>query len=270
MAGAAPPPMMPMDGIVITTEGVRFNRLDCDPSAPWYPVPGPVFDDGLSAVRFRGALWVFGTSNKKVQFNIFNGVAWGGWATIAEGDLLSKPGVAVHGDALHIFGRGTDNGVYYNVLSDAWSGWKQFEHGGFTLSAPAVVSAHGVLHVIVHGTDHQLYHSAGAPWKSLGVATSEAPSLTSLDHTLLLLFKSGDSNALFTSSFEFASGHWTPPAKIDGETPNSPTLSRQGPATIALVRGTNGVLYRAFVTDGRFLWGAVPGAGSLTHAPTLA
>ena len=93
----------------------------------------------------------------------------------------------------------------------------------------------------------------------------------SLDHSLLLLFKSGDSNAMFTTSFQFASGQWTPAAKIEGETPSAPAIARQGAATIALVRGTNNTLYRAFYSEGgRFVWAAIPGAGSITHAPTLA
>ena len=249
---------------------VLFSRLD-DPHGQWHTIPSPAFDDGLTAVRFRGALWVFGTSNKKVQFNIFNNMAWGGWATMAEGFLLGKPSAAVHNNSLVIFGRGTDSAIYYNTHTEGWSGWRPYEHEGATLSAPAVVSTHGVLHVVVRGTDQMIYHSAGTPWKSIGALTSDAPALAALDHALVLLYKSAH-NSIHTSTFNLASGNWAPPTLLSGAASSGPALTFDGTSNvIALVRGTDNGLYRAVYSDGRFLpWSAVAGAANVTHSPTLA
>ena len=60
---------------------------------------------------------------------------------------------------MDLFVRGTDNKIYFNVLTAGtrWIGWSQVPGNGFTSDAPGA-SAFGVdLYLFVRGTNDRIY-----------------------------------------------------------------------------------------------------------------
>ena len=94
---------------------------------------GGLTDVGLTAVNYKGDLYLFGKglSDRKAYVNKYNGKAWTGWSEVPGGGYTDAAMAATSaGGKLYLFARGIkDRGMYANALTNSsWSGWSPPRH----------------------------------------------------------------------------------------------------------------------------------------------
>lgn len=104
----------------------------------------------------------------RVFLNNYDGHQWlySSWFEIpGNGRLIDAP-TAVSGSngTLTVFGRGQDNGIWYQQYNNGWStkGWRKIPGGAQTASAVAAVQYAGVLQVVVRGSDNRVWTGSSA------------------------------------------------------------------------------------------------------------
>ena len=182
------------------------------------------------------------------------------------GHLIGGPAVVLtnvltqNQDELIVFGRGTDNALWWDhqTASGAWTGWHSL--GGVLTSKPGAAAAfngdHGKLAAFVRGTDGQIwYRSLGTSgwqsWKAIGgnLLRGTAPSAAYEDNGHLVLAVVGVDQRVWMfgqfSGFGFAEG------VLGGRTTSDPGIAfvdgthQQPNARLAVVfvRGTDNALW---------------------------
>ncbi|HYG60861.1 MAG TPA: hypothetical protein VD902_22515, partial [Symbiobacteriaceae bacterium] len=124
---------------------------------------------------------------------------WTAWKKIPTGATLDTPAPVRFGGNLHLFVRGTDNGIYWNRMSrqTGWGEWRELPGGGRTTAAPCAVEFGNRMHVFVRGTDDRLYqntHTGGNNWTGWSqvpgnAVTPSGPAITVHNGVLYLFIR---------------------------------------------------------------------------------
>jgi hypothetical protein len=176
--------------------------------------------------------------------------------------VLVPPGVlspAQTSDELAVFGRGTDNALWWTHQTAAgWTGWQSL--GGVITAKPGAAASafgdHGKLVVFARGADSQIwYTSLGSggwnAWKALAglLLPGTGPTAAYDDNGHLILAAVGTDKAVYLwadfAGFGFAFGD------VGGQTTSDPGLAfvhgtAQAPnarLAVVFVRGTDGALW---------------------------
>jgi hypothetical protein len=182
--------------------------------------------------------------------------------------VLVPPGVlssSQTGDELAVFGRGTDNALWWtHQTASGWTGWRSLG-GGLTSKPGAAASEfgdHGKLAVFARGTDGLMWYkslgsSGWGAWKYLGggnLLAGAGPAAAYDDNGHLVLTAVGSDKAVYLwadfAGFGFAFGD------MGGQTTSDPGLAfvhgtAQAPnarLAVLFARGTDGALWSKQVT----------------------
>ena len=141
-------------------------------AAPPNPAPGATM--GSAAPSASSVLLAYTSTGGSVYLrNVTNGIV-----TALGGRLVGGPAVADTPTGLAVFGRGTDNALWWThqVAGSAWSGWQSL--GGLITSQPAAAAGasvgFGPLVALARGTDGALWarvqatNGTWSAWRSLG------------------------------------------------------------------------------------------------------
>jgi hypothetical protein len=194
-------------------------------------------------------------------------VSLGGHLIGAPSVVLVPPGVlsSSQTEELAVFGRGTDNALWWtHQTASGWTGWQSL--GGGLTSKPGVAASvfgdHGKLAVFARGTDGLMWYkslgsSGWGAWKYLGggnLLAGTGPAAAYDNNGHLLLTAVGGDRAVYLwadfATFGFAYGD------MGGQTTSDPGLAfvrgtAQAPnarLAVLFVRGTNGALWSKQVT----------------------
>jgi hypothetical protein len=186
----------------------------------------------------------------------------GGHLIGGPGVVLVPPGVLAPSqasDELAVFGRGTDNALWWtHQTASGWIRWQSL--GGVLTSKPGAATSefgdHGKLVVFARGTDSQIwYRSLGAngwnAWKAMGgnLLPGTGPAAAYDDNVHLIVAAVGIDKAVWLfadfTGFGFAEG------VLGGRTTSDPGLAfvhgtAQAPnarLAVVFVRGTDGALW---------------------------
>ena len=206
----------------------------------------------------RVDLVVQGTDNG-IYHKAFTGGAWSSSWDSPGGAAANKPAVALYTkvtgcpsacteqDFLVLVVRGTDNGVYTNLLSTKTSGWVGWSSlSGATLSAPTLAyDANSCLPgsssdcssidvLAVRGTDNAVYDKTitgswvwSGSWDSPGGSISNSPALAYVPATsaqFLLLVEGYPSSNLYSNTVAYPST-WGAYSSVSGATNSDPALA---------------------------------------------
>ncbi|HVH15539.1 MAG TPA: IPT/TIG domain-containing protein [Candidatus Angelobacter sp.] len=194
------------------------------------------------------------------------------WFNLTMSNTLTGGSHAVHGFSLI---RGTNNGLYWNSLSNAgWAGWQQIP--GATLSTPALCpSSPGRIDVVIRGTDGSIYHSSftngvwSGSWDGPGGGTLDSPSCAVLNGLLYVAVR-GTDNGTWVNSLNMTTGRWASWVSLGGGTLSTPVLVAT-PSLSRLdvvIRGTDNSIYHMAMTGGQWsgVWDSPGGATLYTPA----
>jgi hypothetical protein len=257
-------------------------------SAAAAPDPPPVITPpapGVTpGVAVTSGTWVdmFYTATDRTVW-ILEGVGTSPLPVPYGGRLVSAPAAIWTGSAEIVFGRGTDNQLWYSQVGDVYGVWRAL--GGKLTAGPGAVSLGGGSYaVFVRGTDgavwQRVYNGAACgPWQSLGgrVLPGTGPTaayLTGNGHLYVGIV--GTNGKIYLKVANRPGGFFS----IGGRTTASPALTAISPSTlVAFSRGTNGAGYYNRYTEtggagrwrsigGRLTSGLAAGAGVVTGKPT--
>jgi hypothetical protein len=231
---------------------------------PSIPPPAPGVAPGL-AVRPGPAVDMLYTATDGVVW-IEQGGAPGGPPVPYGGRIVSAPAPIIASGTDVVFGQGTDNQLWYNVLGDYFSQpWHPL--GGRLTSSPGAVSLGGGAYaVFVRGADGAVWErmysgTAWSSWRSLGghVLAGTGPTAAYLtgSHQIYVAVV-GTNRQLYLKIAGLAAGFFS----IGGQTTASPALTAISPSTlVAFSRGTNGAGYydRYTQAGGQTGWRSIGG-----------
>ena len=234
---------------------------------PYIPPPAPGVAPGL-VVRPGPALDMLYTTAGGTVW-IKQGVGSGGPPVPYGGRLVSAPAPIFAAGTNIVFGQGTDNQLWYNVLGFYFSQpWQPL--GGKLTSKPGAVSLGGGAYaVFVRGTDGAVWQriysgTAWSSWRSLGghVLPGTGPTaayLTGNHHIYVGVV--GTNRQMYLKIADLATGFFS----IGGQLTASPALTAISPSTlVAFGRGTNGAGYYNRYTEAGGLAGWRSIGGRLT------
>jgi len=176
------------------------------------------FDNGIYSSSFTKGAWT-------KQWTLFDNPARA--ATIA------SPAAAFDGNIVHIVVRGTDSGLYENVLNCCGNfNWTHLN--GSSPIAPALVSADdGTMHLVVRGFDNTVYEKSAPPgccppntawdtnWNSAGGSTQTGIAAVMVGSTLAIVV-SGSTSELWYNSLSGTT--WSGWLLLGGATHLDPSL----------------------------------------------
>jgi hypothetical protein len=200
---------------------------------------------------------------------IKQGVGTGGPPVPYGGRLVSAPAPISTGSTEIVFGQGTDNQLWYNVLRVRFGQpWQPL--GGRLTSKPGAVSLGGGAYaVLVRGTDGAVWErvftgTAWRSWRSLGgqVLPGTGPTAAYLTGTdRIYVGVVGTNRQMYLKIANLATGFFS----IGGQMTASPALTAISPSTlVAFSRGTNGAGYYNRYTQAGGLTGWRSIGGRLT------
>jgi hypothetical protein len=178
------------------------------------------------------------------------------------GHLIGGPAIAGQPGSLMVFGRGTDNALWWDrQTSRGWTGWRSL--GGRLTSKPGVTTdAAGVPIVLVRGANGAVwFRQAGnggrwSGWVSLGgdLLSGTAPAAVRDSGGSLMLAVVGANRHIYLYAHTSAGYGFH---DLGGRTTSDPAITfvsgtTQAPNThlaVVFVRGTDGALYAQQVTD---------------------
>lgn len=231
------------------------------------PNPAPGLTPGLATVTRGGGLPPY----QVLAYTGTNGTAQlqyspGSKTTPADlgGHLVGGPAVTLENGSngtlgrLAVFGRGTDNALWWNHQTSrgTWTGWQSL--GGSLTSKPSAATAQssGLLSVFVRGTDGAVFSrtlsaSGWAPWQYRGAVllAGTAPSAAYGSRGLMISAVGTDRRAyLFVAGF---GGYGFD--NIGGQTTSSAAVtavhSTSGDLAVVFIRGTDGALHAKQVVN---------------------
>ena len=226
---------------------------------PPIPPPAPGVTPGVAVLPGPTGVNMLYTATDGTVW-IKQGVGTGGPPVPYGGRLVSAPAPLWTGNALVVFGEGTDHQLWYSQVTTAFSQpWHPL--GGRLTSKPAVAFlGRGAYAVFVRGTDgavwERLYN--GAKWDSwqrsggqvLAGTGPAAAYLTGSGH--LYVGVVGTNRQLYLKAANRTSGFFS----IGGQTTASPALTAiSSSALAAFCRGTDGAAYYSRYAEGAGLTG---------------
>jgi hypothetical protein len=199
---------------------------------------------------------------------------WSGWEYLG-GQLAGKPAVSAWSGHVDVFVRGTDQGLYHQVLGSG-----AYEALGGVLGPPgtagqpgwdpaAVSWAPGRIDVFVVGADGALWHrwsinGAWSGWESRGGQLTASPAVASWAPGRLDVFGRGTDGQLYHQFYDGAA--WSSWERLGGAFTGGPAAASWAPGRIDLfVRGTDNVLYHRFFAAAWSGWEGL--GGVLTSDP---
>ena len=233
------------------------------------PIPPPArgVAPGLVVTPGPGLDMLYTTATGTVW--ILQGVGTGGPPVPYGGRIVSAPAPIFAANTDIVFGQGTDNQLWYNVLGDSFSQpWHPL--GGRLTSEPGAVSLGGGAYaVFVRGADGAVWQrvysgTAWSSWRSLGghLLPGTGPTaayLTGNHHIYVGVV--GTDRQLYLKIANLATGFFS----IGGQMTASPALTAISPSTlVAFSRGTNGAGYYDRYTQAGGLTGWRSIGGRLT------
>lgn len=181
-----------------------------------------------AAVVYGGRLHLFVRGlNDGIWMNALNETeprTWSGWSELPSGGrTLSSPAAVAEsldplGGSLAVFVRGTNDGIWQNVLNrlnGTWSGWNELPGGGRTLSSPTAVMYNNRLHLFVRGLNDGVWENMltidstlTGPWTGWGELpgggrTSSEPTAVAFNG--LRLFVRGLNDGVWQNIFRMSS-----------------------------------------------------------------
>ena len=234
------------------------------------PIPPPArgVAPGLVVTPGPGLDMLYTTATGTVW--ILQGVGTGGPPVPYGGRIVSAPAPIFAANTDIVFGQGTDNQLWYNVLGDSFSQpWHPL--GGRLTSEPGAVSLGGGAYaVFVRGADGAVWQrvysgTAWSSWRSLGghLLPGTGPTaayLTGNHHIYVGVV--GTDRQLYLKIANLATGFFS----IGGQMTASPALTAISPSTlVAFSRGTNGAGYYDRYTQAGGLtgWRSIGGQADL-------
>ncbi len=188
---------------------------------------------------------------------------------VSNGRLVGGPAPISTGSTEIVFGRGTDNRLWYSQIgARSWGPWRPL--GGELTSKPgAALLGGGAYTVFVRGTDGAVWqrtHSGTgwSSWQHVGgqVLSGTGPTaayLTGTGHIYVGVV--GTDRQMYLKVANRTTGFFS----IGGRTTASPALTAISPSTlVAFSRGTNGAGYYNKVTEAEGLTGWLSIGGRLT------
>ncbi len=234
---------------------------------PYIPPPAPGVAPGLVVTPGPGLDMLYTAADGTVW--IKEGVRSGGPPVPYGGRIVSAPAPIFAASTDVVFGQGTDNQLWYNVLGNSFSQpWHPL--GGKLTSKPGAVSLGGGAYaVFVRGTDGAVWQriysgTAWSSWRSLGghVLPGTGPTaayLTGSHHIYVGVV--GTDRQMYLKIADLATGFFS----IGGQMTASPALTAISPSTlVAFSRGTNGAGYYNRYTQAGGLTGWRSIGGRLT------
>ena len=240
-AGASMAVVLALAGISLATGSAAAAP---DPP-PYIPPPAPGVTPGLVVTPGPGLDMLYITADGTVW--IQQGVGSGPPVPYG-GRLVSAPAPIFAANTEIVFGQGTDNQLWYNVLGFYFSQpWQPL--GGRLTSKPGAVSLGGGAYaVFVRGTDGAVWEriysgTAWSSWRSLGgqVLPGTGPTAAYLTGTgRIYVGVVGTNRQMYLKIANLATGFFS----IGGQMTASPALTAISPSTlVAFSRGTNGAGY---------------------------
>jgi hypothetical protein len=230
------------------------------------PNPGPGLTPGLATIAPGGshppfpvlaytaangtALLKYSPGTRVTPINIGGHLAGGPAVTLETGHSGTI-------GRLDIFGRGTDNALWWNHETSygTWTGWRSL--GGSLTSKPSAATdeAGGLISVFVRGTNGAIYcrtrsASGWSPWRYRGgvLLAGTAPSAAYGSRGLLISAVGTDRHVYLCADF---AGYGFD--NIGAQTTSSAAVTAvhgaSGDVAVVFVRGTNGALYAKQVTN---------------------
>lgn len=253
MAGSSLAVMVALTGMCLPTV---FAAAAPDPP-PVITPPAPGVAPG-TAVTGAGVDMLYTATDGTVW--ILEGGTSGGPPVPYGGRLVSGPAPIFAANTNIVFGQGTDNQLWYNVLGDSFSQpWHPL--GGKLTSKPGAVSLGGGAYaVFVRGTDgavwERLYSgTVWHPWQRVGghVLAGTGPTVAYLTGTgHIYVGVVGTNRQMYLKVANLSTGFFS----IGGQTTASPALTAISPSTlVAFSRGTNGAGYYNRYTEAEGLTG---------------
>lgn len=277
LAGSSLAVMVALTGMCLPTV---FAAAAPDPP-PVITPPAPGVAPG-TAVTGAGVDMLYTATDGTVW--ILEGGTSGGPPVPYGGRLVSGPAPIFAANTDIVFGQGTDNQLWYNVLGDSFSQpWHPL--GGKLTSKPGAVSLGGGAYaVFVRGTDgavwERLYSGAvWHPWQRVGghVLAGTGPTVAYLTGTgHIYVGVVGTNRQMYLKVANLSTGFFS----IGGQMTASPALTAISPSTlVAFSRGTNGAGYYNRYTEaegltgwqsmgGRLTSGLAAGSGTVAGKPT--
>ena len=253
--------------VVLALAGVCLAPLSAaaapDPP-PDIPSPAPGVAPGLVVTSGSSIDMLYTATDGTVW--IKQGVASGGPPVPYGGRIVGAPAPIFAAGTDIVFGRGTDNQLWYNVLGYYFSQpWQPL--GGRLTSNPGAVSLGGGTYaVFVRGADGAVWErmysgTTWSSWRSLGgqVLAGTGPTaayLTGSHHIYVGVV--GINRQTYLKIADLATGFFS----IGGQTTASPALTAISPTTlVAFSRGTNGAGYydRYTQAGGQTGWQSIGG-----------
>jgi len=189
------------------------------------------------------------------------------------GGTTSGPAAASDASHEYLFVRGTNDGIYSNVLTSSWTGWLEIPGGGSTQDRPSATVYQGSVYVFVRGGSsiyvNRLTGSTWTGWGEVpgGGSTWSAPAAAVLGGSLYL-FVRGTDDHIYRN--QLTGTTWTGWGEIPGggSTQDAPTATVYQGSLYVFVRGAGNLVYRnQFDGGGWSGWGEVPGGGATLSAP---
>ena len=219
------------------------------------------------------------------------GAHWGPEASFGAWVMTSGLAATTSPDGVHqyIFGRGTDNQIWFGKSADSGASWQgswAVPFGTF-MTGPAVgVTANGQgLHLVAIGMDRHMYHvtsgDGGKAWSAvttIGAGTfTSAPAITvSSDGSLVHVFGRGDDFRIWTNSSAGTGWqpHWAPIGQGVFTSGPGAAASTDGSRVHVICRGTDRAIWHNWTTGYaqpfQPHWANLTAGGTFNSAPALA
>lgn len=197
-------------------------------------------------------------------------------------------GCSSDGQKAYVFGRGTDNQIWWGKTTDGtnWQGSWAVPFGTFMTGPAVTVSGDGnVIHLLAVGMDRRMYHiqsgDGGQHWSDVqpigqGVFTSAPAAAARFDGGNLHVFGRGDDYRIWTNTL--AAGqwqpHWTPIGQGIFTSGPGATTEFDGSTVHVMGRGTDRQLWHnssdSFGGPWQPHWNQMSQYGTFDSAPSLA
>ena len=236
-------------------------------SPPYILPPAPGVTPGAAVTRGT-VVDVFYTGTDRAVW-IVQGADPSGPPVPYGGRLVSAPAPIWTGSTEIVFGQGTDNQLWYNVLGNGFGAPWQPLGGKLTSKPGAVALGGGAYAVFVRGADGALWQrvhrgTVWNPWQRVGgqVLPGTGPTaayLTGNGHIYVGVV--GTDRQMYLKAVDRAAGFFS----LGGQTTASPALTAISPSTlVAFSRGTDGAGYYNRYTEAEGLTGWRSMDGRLT------
>jgi hypothetical protein len=198
----------------------------------WTQVPGggSTIDapgaGGVGAPAFDRYVAVRGTFNG-IHINHFRFVTggWSGWSEIPGGGrTLSGPAVETQPNRAIVVVRGTNDGVYMNILNGStWTGWGEIAGGIRTPNAPAIaIGPNNTLHVAIRTSTNRIYYnrfnfSSWIGWREIpgGGQALSSPAITTT-RAGVSVFVRGTNDGIYKNTLNNSFTSWSGWGELPG------------------------------------------------------